>query len=105
MIEIFSELSECVAIYIDDIIFYSNSPEELKQQLPKVVDLLEKYSLTIKMPKCVFFQESINVLGFHVEKRVISLQKKKIDEAIELKKSTTLSQSESVIGFFTNLSD
>ncbi|CAH2097483.1 unnamed protein product [Euphydryas editha] len=57
-----------VVIYMDDILIPSKSFEEGLTRLEEVLGLLRNAGLTLKMEKCNFFQESIDFLGFEVNK-------------------------------------
>lgn len=57
--------------YQDDIVLCSNSFQESCEKLTKILDLFQKYNLTLCAAKCKFHQESINYLGFNISQNVI----------------------------------
>ena len=52
--------------YLDDIIIYAKTPEELIARLRQVLDRLRKVGLKVKPSKCVLFQKQIHFLGHQV---------------------------------------
>ena len=48
-------LGKFVMVYIDDIIIYSDTPEEHQEHIMKVFELLVEANLTISLEKCEFF--------------------------------------------------
>ena len=52
--------------YLDDLITGSTTPEEHMEHLEKLFDRMIMHKLTLGLPKCDFFQEKVNFLGFEV---------------------------------------
>ena len=52
-----------VTVFIDDILVYSNTPQEHLRHLAEVLDQLALYSLYTKPSKCSLFQTTITFLG------------------------------------------
>ena len=50
-------------VYLDDVIVYSQTPEEHLERLEAVFKKLSAYGLKLKPSKCTFFQEEITYLG------------------------------------------
>ena len=69
----------CV-VYLDDIIFYGKTPEELLEGLGNVFENLRKAGLKLKPSKCNFFKEKINFLGHIVSKEGISTSPEKVQD-------------------------
>lgn len=53
-------------VYIDDIVVFAETKEQLYQRLQEVFERLREANLTLKPKKCSFFQESVEFLGFRV---------------------------------------
>ena len=67
----------CV-VYLDDIIVYGKSPEEILERLGTVFEKLRKAGLKLKPSKCKFFKEQIKFLGHIVSKEGISTCPEKV---------------------------
>jgi cleavage and polyadenylation specificity factor subunit 1 len=75
------DLDFCFA-YLDDILFFSRSPEEHEQHLPKLFLQLQAYGILINPAKCVFRVPELTFLGYKIssegsrplEERVAHLQ-------------------------------
>lgn len=58
-----------VAVYIDDIVIYSKTPEEHLLHVQEVLKRLNKHKLIINPEKCHFFCTEIILLGFVINKQ------------------------------------
>ena len=68
-------LTYCL-IYLDDVIVFSETPEEHLQRMHVVFDRLREHSLKLKLSKCEVFKSEINYLAHHVsQKGVLPLKK------------------------------
>jgi len=65
--------------YLDDIVVYANSPEQLIERLDAVFSRLRQYGLKAKPSKCVFFKSPIKFLGHLVSADGIEPQPAKLD--------------------------
>ena len=70
-------LDRCI-IYLDDIIIFSQTPQEHIQRLRGIFKNLWVAGLKLKPPKCEFFQYWISYLGHIVSKEGIETDPKKI---------------------------
>ena len=70
-------LNWCI-IYLDDIIVFSNSPEDHLHRLRGVFNKLEKAGLKLKPKKCEFFKTKITYLGHIVSAKRIETDPKKV---------------------------
>ena len=69
-------------VFIDDILIYSKSEEEHKENLNIVLQELREHQIYAKFSKCDFFKDKIQYLGHVVTKEGISIDPEKI-KAIE----------------------
>jgi len=65
--------------YLDDIVVFADSPEQLLAHLDAVFPRLRQYGLKAKLSKCVFFKSPIEFLGHLVSANGIEPQPAKLD--------------------------
>ena len=68
-------LTYCL-IYLDDMIVFSEMPEEHLQRMHVVFDRLREHGLKLKLSKCDVFKSEINYLAHHVSKKGFTPQRK-----------------------------
>jgi hypothetical protein len=68
----------CCAVYIDDILIYSDTLEEHFQHIQQVFDRLRAANVSLKSSKCKFFMDEVLFLGHTVNAKGISLDLEKI---------------------------
>ena len=68
-----------IYIYLDDILLYNTNKEEHKRTLETVLSRLDDAGLTLALDKCVFGQEQIEFLGFHVNQAGLTPLKEKLE--------------------------
>lgn len=79
MNDIFRDLLDrFVIVYLDDILIYSNTPEEHEEHVRIVLDRLRKFRLYCKSEKCRFFVESIPYLGYVISPSGVSMDVSKV---------------------------
>ena len=64
--------------FVDDIVIASQSMEEHKIHVTKVIKRLTDVNLKLNPDKCKFFQNKINLLGFRISPRGVSIDRRKI---------------------------
>ena len=88
----------CV-VYLDDIIVYGKSPEEILERLGAVFEKLRKAGLKLKPSKCEFFKEQIQFLDHIVSKEGISTCPEKVHAVQEWPAPKTINDLRSFLGF------
>lgn len=79
IIEIMDELlSDKVAVYLDDLIMWGSSVEELQLLVMKVLKRMEEYDLVLHTRKCEFFVSRVKFLGHTLSDAGISPDENKI---------------------------
>ncbi|BBN67638.1 hypothetical protein Prudu_138S000200 [Prunus dulcis] len=73
-----SFLGQFVVVYIDDIVVYSNSPEEHLEHLKKVFQVLRDNQLYVKKEKCSFIQEEVEFLGHRIRGGQLLMEEGKV---------------------------
>ena len=61
-------LTYCL-IYLDDVIVFSETPEEHIQRMRVVFNCLQEHGLKLKLSKCEMFKPEINYLAHHVSQK------------------------------------
>ena len=91
-------LSWCI-IYLDDIIVFSQTPEEHLVRLQAVFDKLKAAGLKLKPSKCELFKKQINYLGHVVGQEGFATDPDKIKAVTEWPRPTTVTEVRSFLGF------
>ena len=71
-------LTYCL-IYLDDVIVFSDTPEEHLRRMRVVFDRLCEHSLKLKPSKCEVFKSEINYLAHHVSQKGVLPSKKNLE--------------------------
>jgi len=71
-------LDDFVVVYLDDILIYSENPEEHTAHVKKVLQRLEAAGISLKLEKCAFDQEEVHFLGFVIGVNGISMDPAKV---------------------------
>jgi hypothetical protein len=72
-------LDKFVIVFLDDILIYSKSEEELEQHLRMVLQVLKEHRLYAKLSKCILYQKMIHYLGHIISAVGIKVDPKKIE--------------------------
>ncbi|XP_055331222.1 uncharacterized protein K02A2.6-like [Paramacrobiotus metropolitanus] len=93
-------LQDCegVPVYIDDIIVTGKTDEEHQRNLEAVLERLEKYGLRVKLSKCRFMQESVEYLGFVVDRRGGHISQDRVKALVDMKMPTNVSDLRAYLG-------
>ena len=71
-------LTYCL-IYLDDVIVFSNIPEEHLRRMHVVFDRLHEHCLKLKPSKCEVFRSEINYLAHHMSQKRVLPSKKNLE--------------------------
>jgi len=69
----------CVIIYMDDILIFAKTQEELELMTRQVLLKLRENDLFLKPEKCAFAQTQVEYLGFIIEEGKVSMDQNKIE--------------------------
>ncbi|KAK3569743.1 hypothetical protein QTP86_004065 [Hemibagrus guttatus] len=71
-------LGRWVIAYIDDILVYSNSPEEHVRHVREVLSRLQRHHLYVKLEKCEFHRTTVTFLGYVISQRGVEMDAVKV---------------------------
>ena len=91
-------LNWCI-IYLDDILVFSQTPEDHVHRLKGVFNKLREASLKLKSYKCDLFRKEIKYLGYAVSKEGVSTDPDKIKSVTQWLQPTTVTEVKSFLGF------
>ena len=90
-------LTYCL-IYLDDVIVFSEMPEEHLQRMCVVFDCLREHCLKLKPSKCDVFKSEINYLAHHVSKKGVGPSKKNLESIAQCPPPDTYTKVKSFMG-------
>ena len=80
MNEIFGDLLDVyVVVYLDNIIIYSNNPDDHRKHVKEVLRCLQTHKLYVLPSKCTFHKESVEFLGFILSPEGLLMDKQKVE--------------------------
>ncbi|KAG8916674.1 hypothetical protein FRC01_002921 [Tulasnella sp. 417] len=92
-------LDESVIIYLDDILIFAETEEELLQKTKEVLRRCKEQGLYCKPEKCEFNCQEIEYLGYIIGRQGIRMDKKKVDAILEWPDPKTVKEIQSFLGF------
>ena len=90
-------LTYCL-IYLDDVIVFSDTPDEHLQRMRVVFDCLREHSLKLKPSKCEVFKSEINYLAHHVSRKGVLPSKKNLESIAQCPPPDTYTKVKSFVG-------
>ena len=90
-------LTYCL-IYLDDVIVFSETPEEHLQKMPVVFNHLQEHGLKLKPSKCEVFKPEINYLAHHVSQKGVLPSKKNLESIAQCLPPDTYTKVKSFVG-------
>ena len=88
----------CIA-YMDDIIIYSDSPEQHLRHVREVLERLHRASLYVKLAKCSFSTEEVDFLGYHISVTGVSMDPSRVQTVTEWPRPKSFRDIQVFIGF------
>ena len=90
-------LTYCL-IYLDDVIVFSDTPEEHLRRMRVVFDHLCEHGLKLKLSKCEVFKSEINYLAHHVSQKGVLPSKKNLELIAQCPPPDTYTKVKSFVG-------
>ena len=90
-------LTYCL-IYLDDVIVFSDTPEEHLRRMRVVFDCLCEHDLKLKPSKCEVFKLEINYLAHHVSQKGVLPSKKNLESMAQWPPPDTYTKVKSFVG-------
>lgn len=101
MNDTFSDMIEegWVVIYMDDILIFSNNPDEHRHRTERVLERLVQHDLYLKPEKCSFNTTEVEYLGMIVRPNELAMDPVKIQGILEWPTPTCVKDVRSFLGF------
>ncbi|CEP16048.1 hypothetical protein [Parasitella parasitica] len=88
-----------LAVYLDDYLIYSKSPEEHTKHVRMVLQRLREAKLSLKLEKCEFDVTKVQFLGFQITPQGISMDPEKIKAISEWSAPKNVHELQVFLGF------
>jgi hypothetical protein len=99
MNKVFMEyLKKFVVVFIDDILIFSKNKEKHAEHLRLVLQKLREHKLYAKRSKCEFWLKEVSFLGHVVSNGGIAVDPSKVQDVLNWKASTNVSEISSFLG-------
>ncbi|XP_065928361.1 uncharacterized protein [Magallana gigas] len=89
---------EFAIAYLDDILIFSETPEDHLRHIQDVFNRLRKHGLKMKLKQCSFFKEQTEYLGFIIDEHGVTPDPKKVEAIRKLPAPTTVREVRGFIG-------
>ena len=98
--EVFADLLDvCVVVYLDDILIYSDNPDEHRAHIREVLRRLRKHHLYARADKCEFHAESVEYLGYILSREGLTMAESKIKAILDWPEPRKVRDIQSFLGF------
>lgn len=102
MAETFRDL-DGVAVFMDDVLVYGQTPEQHDQRLNKVLERIESVGLKLNKEKCKFRQNTLHFLGQVIDESGVRPDPDKVKAIRELPAPNDIQELRRVLGMFNYL--
>jgi len=100
MNDVFKDLLDvCVVVYLDDILIYSENPDEHLKHVREILCRLRANSLFAKLEKCEFNVDTTNFLGFVISPDGIQMDESKVQVIKDWPTPQKVKEVQSFLGF------
>lgn len=91
-------------IYIDDVLLFAGTIEELRKTVAQVLSILRLNNLTLNSSKCEYDQTSLNFLGHELSEKGFNIEASKVKDIQLFRSPTTSSELRSFLGLASFIS-
>ena len=88
-------LDKCVIAYLNDILIFSKIIEEHKKYIKQILTCLDQVNLMLEPEKCDFHKESVDFLGYIINRKRISIDLSKTKSINEWPTPTNVKELQS----------
>jgi hypothetical protein len=100
MNDIFGDLLDnCVLVYLDDILIYSDNMDEHREHVREVLRRLRKHGLYARGDKCEFHQDEVEYLGYIMNQEGIKMSEDKVKVIQDWPTPRKVKDIQSFLGF------
>jgi hypothetical protein len=92
-------LDVCVICYLDDILIFSENPDDHTRHVRAVLQQLLDAGLYVKLDKCEFNVTETTFVGYHISQQGISMEQAKVESILEWKFPHTVKGMQIFLGF------
>ncbi|KAL1942409.1 hypothetical protein VTO73DRAFT_6011 [Trametes versicolor] len=98
--EVFADLLDVTAVvYLDDILVYSDNPEDHPKHVKEVLRRLQKHKLYARADKCEFHADSVEYLGYILGPDGLTMAESKVRAILEWPEPRKVRDVQSFLGF------
>ncbi|XP_053698950.1 uncharacterized protein K02A2.6-like [Sabethes cyaneus] len=95
---------ENIITYIDDILIFGDTLEQLRKTTSQVLRILRQNNLTVNTGKCEFDQTRLKFLGYEVDENGFNIDEAKVKNIRRFRQPSTISELRSFLGLASFLS-
>ncbi|XP_062556780.1 uncharacterized protein LOC134221606 [Armigeres subalbatus] len=89
---------ENIIVYIDDVLIFANTLENLHKTVEQVLEILKVNNLTINASKCEFDKTRIQFIGHELDENGFNIDEMKIKDIRKFRAPSTVSELRSFLG-------
>lgn len=97
MVRIFKDVKNII-IYIDDLLIFAKTIDELRKTTAEVLKILRANNLTLNTAKCKFDQTQVTFLGHELSAKGFNIEQSKISSIQKFRQPSTASELRSFLG-------
>ena len=98
--EVFADMLDvCVVVYLDDILIYSDNPDDHRKHVKEVLRRLRKHRLYARADKCEFHKDSVEYLGYILSADGLTMSDDKVRTILEWPEPRKVRDIQSFLGF------